>query len=238
MSAVPPAEHGSLRLRQAVLAAEDLDGLAERLREELGLGEPFSDEGVGFFGLRNVVYALGDTFLEIVSPVQEGTSAGRLLRRRGPVCGYMLMFQLADLAAARRRAAELAVREVFQVSLEDIEEAHLHPVDLPGPIVAISSPRPPEAWRWGGPAWSERATESLALSGALVELPEAETAHARWQGVLGAEPAVAGVQLHQGECAAPALTEIHLRAERARRAIELGAVRITIEEAPPAAPAG
>jgi hypothetical protein len=93
------------RLRQAVLAARSLEPVVETLSSALGLGEPFSDPGVGHFGLRNAVFALGDTFLEVVSPVRDGTSAGRLLERRGGDCGYMLMFQVADLAAARLRDA-------------------------------------------------------------------------------------------------------------------------------------
>ena len=35
-----------------------------------------------FFGLQSVVMALGDTFLEVVSSVEEGTTAGRLLGSR------------------------------------------------------------------------------------------------------------------------------------------------------------
>ena len=93
-----------LRLRQAVLAARELEPVATRLRDELGLGEPFADPGVEYFGLRNAVFALGDTFLEVVSPVRDGTAAGRLLDRRGGDCGYMLMFQVEDLGAARERA--------------------------------------------------------------------------------------------------------------------------------------
>ncbi len=83
-----PASARSLpRLRQAVLAARDLDAVAGELRAELGLGEPYADPGVGYFGLRNAVFALGDTFLEVVSPVEPDTAAGRLLERHGGDCG-------------------------------------------------------------------------------------------------------------------------------------------------------
>lgn len=74
------------------MAARDLDGVCGRLRAELGLAEPFSDPAVGWFGLRNAVFALEDTFLEVVSPVRSDTAAGWLLERRGGDCGYMLMF--------------------------------------------------------------------------------------------------------------------------------------------------
>src|SRR5947209_19192932 len=138
----------SARLRQAVIAARDLDAAVTRLREGLGLGEPFSDPAVGYFGLRNAVFALGDTFLEVVSPIRDGTSAGRLLDRRRGDCGYMLMFQMEELAGARQRARVEGVREVFEVSLDDIEEVHLHPEDMRGATVSLTRPEPPESWRW------------------------------------------------------------------------------------------
>src|SRR5438270_6467785 len=135
------AELSRLRLRQAVLAATDLDAVVGALRSSLSLGEPFADEGVGYFGLRNAVFALGDSFLEVVSPVREGTSAGRLIERRGGDCGYMLMFQVPSLAAARARMADARVREVFAVELPQISEVHLHPGDMRGAIVSLSEPR-------------------------------------------------------------------------------------------------
>src|SRR5205807_1489711 len=132
------------RIRQAVLAASDLEAVSEQLRIALGLQEPFHDPAVSFFGLRNAVFALGDTFLEVVSPVREGTAAGRQLERQGGDCGYMIMIQVEDLEACRERAASLGVREVFEVSLADIDEVHLHPADMRGAIVSLSTPRPPD----------------------------------------------------------------------------------------------
>ena len=139
------------RLRQAVLAAHDLDAVAGRLRAELDLGEPYCDPGVEVFGLRNAVFALGDTFLEVVSPIRADAPAARLLERRGGDTGYMLMFQVESFDAARQRAREAGVREVLDISLDDIAEVHLHPGDMRGAIVSLSRPEPAEAWRWGGP---------------------------------------------------------------------------------------
>ena len=154
------------------------------LRSELGLGEPFSDPGVQYFGLHNAVFALGDTFLEVVSPVREDTSAGRLLQRRGGDCGYMLMFQVDDLPAARARAADAGVREVFEVTLDDIDEVHLHPGDMEGAIVSLSTPSPPESWRWGGPEWAKRSAP-VAVAGVTVAVPDPDRVAARWRSVVG-----------------------------------------------------
>lgn len=177
------------RLRQAVLAATDLDAAVTLLGDAIGLGEPFRDPGVGLFGLHNAVFALRDTFLEVVSPTQPGTSAGRLLSRRGDDCGYMLMFQVADLAAARERAAMLGIREVFEVDLDDISEVHLHPADIGGAIVSLSAPVPATSWRWGGPDWAARAAPG-DVSGVTVAVADPEAVAERWRSVIGGLPGV------------------------------------------------
>ncbi|MEA2146656.1 MAG: hypothetical protein QOG59_2243 [Solirubrobacteraceae bacterium] len=215
----------SARLRQAVIAARDLDAVAGELRSQLALGEPFCDPAVGYFGLRNAVFALRDTFLEVVSPTRADTPAGRLLQRRGGDCGYMLMFQVDDVAGARRRAAELGVREVFAVELDDMAEAHLHPSDMQAAIVSISRPQPSPAWRWGGPDWHARSA-SAALRGATVAVADPDAVAARWDAVLGGLPA--GLRI-VGDPAAPGLTEIALSAPvSSPRVIELERVRVVV----------
>ncbi len=212
------------RLRQAVIAARDLDAVAGRLRDELGLGEPFADPGVGYFGLRNAVFALGDTFLEVVSPAREDTAAGRLIDRRGGDCGYMLMFQVGDLEAARQRARAERVREVFAVDLDDIHEVHLHPADMRAAIVALSQPEPPASWRWGGPGWASRAAR-MSLAGGTVGVADAVGLRARWARVIGG---LGGVFVHE-DAAEPGLVEIRLTATGSPGAvIELERVRVVL----------
>src|SRR5271155_3839415 len=95
---------GRVRLRQAVLVAAELEPVASALRSALALGEPFRDPGVGEFGLTNTVFALGDCFLEVISPEQRGTAAGRYLDRHRGDGGYMVIFDLTDLEGSRARA--------------------------------------------------------------------------------------------------------------------------------------
>jgi hypothetical protein len=193
-----PAPLSLPRLRQAVVAARDLDAVAGELRERLELDEPYADPGVAYFGLRNAVFALGDTFLEVVSPTQDGTAAGRLIDRRGGDCGYMLMFQVQELDGCRDQARELGIREVFEVSVDDMAEVHLHPADIRGAILSLSQPKPPESWRWGGPDWETRSA-SRAISGATVEVPDAGVTAERWGTVLGEEPDWLGIRLTEGD---------------------------------------
>ena len=193
------------RLRQAVFAVSELDRTVEALRSALSLREPYEDPAIAHFGLRNAVFTIGDTFLELVSPIQEGTAAGRQLERQGGDCGYMAMLQVEDLTAARERARALEVATVFEIDLDDIAEVHLHPAQIGGAIVSLSEPSPPEAWRWGGPDWTDR-TASGCLRRLTVAVSDPEAVGDRWREVAGgpipvdfvgdpAEPGIVTVEL-------------------------------------------
>jgi hypothetical protein len=176
-----------VRLRQAVVAVADLEAAVAELRAAFGLDDPFEDPGVGAFGLRNAVFAVGDTFLEAVSPIRKGTAAGRYLERRGGDCGYMVIFQLEDLEAARRRADRLGVRVVWRADMEDISGTHLHPADMRGAIVSLDRADPPGSWRWGGPDWIGKigAGSPGRVVGITVSVTEPGRVAERWAEVLG-----------------------------------------------------
>ena len=188
-----------VRLRQAVLAARDLDATVAALRDALPLAEPYHDPGVAHFGLRNAVMALGDTFVEVVSPVRDDAPAARFLDRLGADGGgYMAMFQVGDLAGARARVERLGIRTVWSIDLPDISDDHLHPRDMGGTIVSLDEARPPASWRWGGEAWTARAPEhgGGGITGLRFACADPADVAARWGEVLGvpldpARPAVA-----------------------------------------------
>lgn len=198
------------RLRQAVFAVRNLDRSVDYLRSDIGLGEPFADPEVAYFGLRNAVFAIGDTFLELVSPIRDETAAGRLIEKRGGDCGYMAMLQVEAVAAARERARELDIREVFEVEFDEIAEAHLHPADIGGAIVSLSEPKPSGSWRWGGPDWQGRSV-SGSLRSLTVAVADPDATSDRWREVAGGpvpvtfvsdpdEPGITAVELElEGE---------------------------------------
>jgi hypothetical protein len=176
-----------VRLRQAVLVAAELEPVASALRAALGLGEPFRDPGVGAFGLENVVFALGDCFVEIVSPNEPDTAAGRYLSGHGGDGGYMVIFDIEDLEGARERARGLGARVVWQIDLPDISATHLHPADMSATIVSLDQSQPYGTWRWGGPQWTGRigAGAPGRLAGVTLAVSDPAVVAARWAEVLG-----------------------------------------------------
>ena len=189
------------RLRQAVLVARDLDAVSDQIQRELGLGEPYHDPGIGAFGLANSVFAVGNSFLEVVSPIQEGTTAGRYLDRHGGDAGYMAMFQVPDMEATEKRIADLGVRVVWQGDYSDISGRHLHPKDIGGAIVSLDWAEPPDSWRWAGPDWTAKVPEhpggGIISMTVRVRDPQ-EVAH-RWASVLDLETGGDGSEIDVDE---------------------------------------
>jgi hypothetical protein len=167
--------------------AAQREPVALALKAALGLGEPFHDPGVGFFGLNNSVFALGDCFIEVVAPMQPDTAAGRYLSRHDGDGGYMVIFDLEDLNGARARALERGIRVVWQVDLPDISATHLHPADTRGAIVSLDQSRPYGSWRWGGPDWTEKIGTGAPgrLAGISVAVAEPAAVAEIWGDLLG-----------------------------------------------------
>lgn len=175
--------------------ASELEPVADALRAALALEEPFRDPGVGAFGLANVVFSLGDCFLEVVSPIDRETAAGRYLDRHGGDGGYMVIFDIEDLEGARERAAGLGARVVWQIDLPDISGTHLHPADMRGAIVSLDRSHPYGSWRWGGPQWTARVGSGAPgeLAGITIAVTDPAAVAERWAKVLGVS-AVGGQQ--------------------------------------------
>lgn len=188
-----------MRIRQIALVARELEPVVADLCAVFGLEVSFRDPGVAEFGLHNAVMPVGDTFLEVVSPIREDTSAGRFLERRRGDGGYMVILQSDDLAADRLRAEELGVRVVWEVALPDIATIHLHPRDLGGALVSLDQPRPEGAWRWAGPAWEKKMRTSVVRRVAGAELQAADPAALarRWAEVLGRGVVWDGADVHE-----------------------------------------
>jgi hypothetical protein len=187
-----------IRLRQLVVAARDLDSTVGSLCSQLRLSVCFNDPGVAEFGLRNALITVGDQFIEVVSPIQDDTAAGRLLdRRKADVTAYMVMFEVDDLDARLAGLADAGVRVVWSGDFPTIRGRHLHPVDVGGAIVSLDQTDPRGSWLWGGPTWQPHAENSVvsSIAGYTISVDDAATVAARWD-ALGLKHSVRFVSAH------------------------------------------
>jgi Glyoxalase-like domain len=171
-----------IRLRQVALVGADLDAVVSELCATFGLRVCFNDPGVAAFGLHNALMVIGDQFLEVVSPTEPGTTAGRLLDKRGGDGGYMAIYEVDDLDRRIEHVGTHGVRIVWSVDLHDIRGRHLHPRDVGGALVSLDQPVPNGSWRWGGPDWiAHRDTAVVSgIAGVTVAAFDPEAMRARW----------------------------------------------------------
>jgi Glyoxalase-like domain len=176
-----------MRLRQIALVAQDLAAARADISAVLGIDYAYDDPGVGKYGLRNAVFPIGDTFLEVVSPKEPGTTAGRLLEKRGGDGGYMVILQVDDLAQALIRVKNAAARIADQRDQDGAAFTHIHPKDIGGAILSLDRMVPTERWEWGGPHWQSHVCTdtSLKLTGAELQAKDPAQMAARWAQVLG-----------------------------------------------------
>lgn len=176
-----------MRIRQIALVGEDLDAAKADIVDVLGLGGDYADPGVKKYGLHNAVWPIGDTFLEVVSPTQAGTTAGRLLEKRAGDGGYMVILQVDDMTAARERATAHGVRFADKFDGDGVHFTHLHPKDVGGAILSLDEMVPYERWEWGGPDWKAnvKTDVSTKIVGAEVQADDPDAMSRRWAEVLG-----------------------------------------------------
>ncbi len=178
-----------MRLRQIVMVAADLNAAERRIEDELGLELCFRDPGIAAFGLRNALFPIGDQLLEVVSPTQPGTTAGRQLDKRGGDSGYMVIVEVDDVAPLRARFDEHGARIVYEAVTDGVIGLHLHPADVGGAILSVDRTDTWGEWPWAGPDWrahvrTEHVSEVLAV---VIEANDPDGMSARWAALVGCD---------------------------------------------------
>ncbi len=201
-----------MRLRQVCLVAEKLEPVVDDLTSVLGLDVAYRDPLVIYFGLENAVMPINGDFLEVVAPVQENTTAGRYLERRGGNGGYMVLIQCADAVSERERIAGLGVRSVFTLDNPEYRCTHFHPRDTGGVLLSVDSVAPGAdytdrmcMWEPAGPDWrtAVRTEVVSGLVGAELQSENPAALAELWSRILGLPvtecgPGDPGVQLQNG----------------------------------------
>ena len=182
----------SITLRQICLVASKLQPVLDDLRAVLGIEVCYVDEGVGVFGLENSLLPIGTNFIEVVSPIQENTAAGRYLERRSGDGGYMIITQADSAetqAACRARAEKLGVRVAWESSHEPYHLMQLHPADTGGAFFEIDWDEKNEhKGQWmpaGGTGWEKAVHTNVVSSIKAAELqsPEPASIAQRWSDI-------------------------------------------------------
>lgn len=174
-----------LRLRQIALAVANLEAATSQAGQILGLGSAYQDPAIVRYGLRNAVYAIGNTFLEFVSPITENTTVGRLLTKQGGDCGYMVILQTDAADDARARIDAAGVRVADQLDRGGAGFMHLHPKDVGGTLLSIDYMPRWSDWEWGGPDCQKSATHGETITGVGINALDPQAMAARWREILG-----------------------------------------------------
>ena len=188
-----------MRLRQIALAASELAPCVSALTDVLGTEVGFNDPGVAGFGLENAVMPLGETFLDVVSPLRADAAAARWIKKRGGDAGYMVILQCDGyeaLDAEIARAEGEGAQKVWEVSHEGARSVHFHPRAL-GAILSFDAMPRWEEWHWAGPRWRSAAAQAeaqaaaanarggAAIAGAHLQSRAPEALAAHWAGIVG-----------------------------------------------------
>ncbi len=180
-----------MRLRQLVLVTKEIDSLAEQICELFELKISFRDPELIHFGLENRMIPVGDTFIEVVSPVQENTSAERFLIKRNGPGGYMVIVDVKDFEHEKKRIKNENIRIIWHENrnIDGIhaQALHLHPKQIGGAILSLDSMIPESAWLWAGTNWRGDINQSLVdnLTGVVLKAQNPEKLCANWEVALG-----------------------------------------------------
>ena len=175
-----------MKLKQVALVAGELAPVREQIFDILGLVADYDDPGVGAFGLCNSVMAIGETFLEVVCPKEEGTTAARLLERRGGDGGYMVISLVDSINGVSKRVENLQMRKVWEVDSEEVSAFHVHPKDIGAAIVAFDEMRPSNEWLWAGPGWRDRKSSNVGgIASVDVQADDPEAIATKWAAAFG-----------------------------------------------------
>lgn len=179
-----------LRLRQICLVARDLARIEQDLAEVFGLSPSHRDPQIAAFGLHNVLMPVGTSFFEIVSPIAEGTTAGRYIDRRQGDGGYMTIFDSDDLESWRAHIASLGIREAAFLEFDGFNSIQMHPKDTGGPLLEINRTTDGAELRGAyfpaGKNWLDhvRTDRVRGISAAEIQSDNPEGLSRRWASIL------------------------------------------------------
>jgi len=194
-----------LRLRQVCLVSADLAGETARIKRTLGIEECHRDPNVGKYGLENVLFPVGSSFIEIVAPTRPGTAAGRFLERHGGRHGYMVILDCDDPERRQAHVEAMGIRIANVIRQGDYLGVQLHPKDTGAAMIEFNNTRGGESlmgpYSPAGPNWQQAVRNNVARSLRAVEIecPDPGALASRWGKILERPVNSAIIALDAGE---------------------------------------
>ena len=179
-----------LRLRQICLVAPSLAPLIGDLEAIMGLRECYRDPHVGKYGLENALLPVDTVLLEVVSPTQPGTAAGRFLDKTHGRGGYMAIFSCDDPDARGRHAEAMGVRVANVIDHAPYHGVQLHPRDCRAAFIEFNHTAGSDnlrgAYPPAGPDWQRfiRTDVTRALTVVDMASPAPDELAAHWGRIL------------------------------------------------------
>jgi hypothetical protein len=174
-------------LRQLVIVSSKRDPVVEGLCKLFNLEVAFNDPGIIHFGLENALLPIGRTFLEVISPVQDGTTAERFLNRRNGDGGYMIIIQVDDFIESKNLVDTNKISIVWESTYPEAKAMHLHPKQMGGAILSLDYMDPPTTWKWAGDDWEKNINLDIvnSIRGVQIQSNNPSKICGKWQSILG-----------------------------------------------------
>jgi hypothetical protein len=180
-----------MRLRQTCLVAPQLEPLISDIAGIMGLAVCYRDGNVAKYGLENALLPVDTILLEVVSPFQPGTAAGRFIEKSGGRGGYMAIFCCEDPDARGAHAAGIGVRTANVIDHPPYHGVQLHPRDCRAAFIEFNHTEgsddilgdyPP-----AGPEWTRsiRKDVTQALVGVQMQSPQPQNLAEHWGAIIG-----------------------------------------------------
>jgi Glyoxalase-like domain len=180
-----------LRLRQICLVASDLPRVIADMQAIFGVKLAYQDPHVRRYGLENALFPFGLAFIEVVSPLEANTAAGRFLERSGGVGGYMAIFNCSDPDRRGRHANALGVRTAHTIDHAGFHAVQLHPRDCRAAMIEFDHTEGEVDLRGpygpaGGTGWTKAIKTDVTrrLVEIVVESPDPSGLGAHWSAII------------------------------------------------------
>ncbi len=125
------------------VAVEDLDESIAHYRDRLGMREQHR-ERVEEFGVEAVLLEIGDSHVELLTPIDPESGVAKFLERRGPGMHHVA-YRTEDIDATLERLRGAGIRlidEQPRTGIRDSSVAFLHPKSTGGVLTEIVQPAP------------------------------------------------------------------------------------------------